>query len=96
MCDCYGHKCECCDERVPMHIADFNYPREDFKMWCHDHVDKAEPGAIIFELIVEDEEGWDGIPVGWKCAIKGPRVGEEGGNTPNLASRFRESVVEEE
>ena len=50
MCDCYHHKCECCANEIPMHIADFNYPRSDFKVWCKDHIDNAEAGAIVFTI----------------------------------------------
>lgn len=31
--------------------------------------------------------------VGWKCAIKGPVVGEAGRNMPNLASPMVETIV---
>ncbi len=93
MCDCYDAKCELCDERIPMHIADFNYPREDFKVWCRKHLAGASSDAVVF-LIVEasDIEG-DDFPPGWACAIAGPEVGDEGGNHPNLAAGWIELHV---
>lgn len=94
MCDCYGHKCCMCDELVPMHIADFAYPREDFTVWCDKHVSFASSGAVIFEItgpLVDDEE--ESYPLGWKCAILGPSVGEEGGNHPNICENWKETRV---
>lgn len=94
MCDCYSHKCECCEELIPVHIADFNYPREDFKVWCKDHIDNAERGSVVFELINIDKmvKKWAGFPVGWKCVIKGPGVGLKsgGGNHPNTVGDYKE------
>ena len=37
MCDCYGHKCLLCDERVPIHLGDFNTRREEINVICHKH-----------------------------------------------------------
>ncbi len=96
MCDCYSHKCECCEELIPMHIADFEFPREDFKIWCEKHIDQAPFGAIIFET-VEPEEYFDLIPVGWKCAILGPKTEANHAkyqrNHPNLYARMKCRIV---
>jgi hypothetical protein len=78
-----------------VHIQDFNYPRDDFKVWCNKHIDQAEPGAVIFtatKIWFEDEI----ITVGWQCAIKGPAVGGMGhdGNCPNVGADFEERVKE--
>ena len=92
MCDCYGHKCECCDELIPMHIADFGFPRDDFRIWCEKHINKAPAGAIIFETL-EPEGDFCGVPAGWKCAILGPDVGldwqRSQGNHPNIGSEMK-------
>ena len=92
MCDCYGHKCECCEELIPMHIGDFEFPREDFRVWCEKHIGEAPAGATIFETI-ESEDDFDQLPLGWKCAILGPEVGlnwEAGeGTHPNLAAEMK-------
>jgi len=86
MCDCYEHKCECCDELIPVHIGGFKFPRTDFQVWCKDHTDKAPKGAVVFEVTAKDDD-WGIEPVGWKCAILGPGVGRgvDGNNHPNLA-----------
>ncbi len=91
MCDCYGHRCECCDELIPMHIADFDYKREAFRVWCGKHIDQAPTGAMIFELIAPEPQ-IDSEPVGWKCAILGPDVGYDGGMHPNVAGEMTETV----
>lgn len=93
MCDCYGHKCECCDEIVQMHIADFAFPRENFKVWCKAHIDEAAKGAVVFEVIesFDGADEWD-EPVGWKCAILGPDVGVLRGNLPNVAGDMKQYV----
>ena len=75
MCDCYGHKCELCDELVPMHIADFDYSRSRFRVWCGEHADQAPPDAVRFRWTAEG---------GGACAISGPNVGIELGNYPNI------------
>ncbi len=93
MCDCYAHKCEECDAIVPMHIGDFKFPREAFKAWCDLHVDLAPAGAVVFTLAeaeTDDGPGWPGLPKGWRCAILGPEVGDEGGNYPNIAANYKE------
>ncbi len=93
MCDCYGHKCECCDEFIPMHIGDFANEREEFKVWCEKHINQAPSGAVIFEVTKawdEDDEG-----VGWKCAILGPEVGGEGGNHPNIGGDMSETTIKD-
>ena len=94
MCDCYGHECEVggCEETVPMHIGDFNYPRDDFKVWCKDHIDRAEPGAVVFTIEHPDPmDAEEGYKRGWGCAILGPDVGGEGDNQPNLCSDMSET-----
>jgi hypothetical protein len=72
MCDCYGHKCEMCNMLVPMHIGDFKFPREKFKVWCKHHANKAPKDAIRFTAR------------GFRCAILGPEVGGDGDNHPNI------------
>ncbi len=91
MCDCYGHKCECCDELVPMHIGDFAYGREAFRVWCEKHIEEAPSGAVIFEL-TEPEAGIDSERAGWRCAISGPEVGGDGDMHPNVAGEMRETI----
>ncbi len=83
MCDCYDHQCahEGCEETIPMHIADFNYPRSAFKCWCATHIKEAPSGAMLFTLVHDQDEDH---PSGWKCAVAGPEVGEAGGNCLNL------------
>lgn len=96
MCDCYEHKCECCNETIPMHIEDFNYPRNKFKVWCYKHAAKAIPGSVIFTIIgLSDFDELDGVELGWQCAIYGPGVGKESGNAPNLCSEMTEWTVED-
>ena len=89
MCDCYYHKCEICEETIPMHIADFAFPRKDFKVYCHKHIGQAPIGAVIFELVSGPFEEYDH---GWKCAIFGPKVGQTD-NCPNISGKLKEQVV---
>ena len=78
MCDCYEHPCEVCGRGVPMHIADFAYPQEDFRVWCGRHMAKAPMEAVRFRWTWEA-----GDRVAGKCAILGPSVGVDAGNHPN-------------
>lgn len=98
MCDCYYHKCEICDNTVPIHISDFDYPRSDFKVWCYQHIEHASPGSTMFEItevhevdIADPDYPNLDVWVGWKCAILGPEVGIR--NTPNLASEWVTAIV---
>ena len=95
MCDCYSHKCEECDNTIPMHIGDFAYPQEDFKCYCKKHIDKAPKGSVIFEVMgnASEHDKYDKIKKGWKCAIFGPEVGESGMNHPNIASNCKETII---
>ena len=88
MCDCYGHKCELCETLVPMHIGDFAFPREAFKVWCAHHAKKAAKGAIIFTLLKADY----GLRRGSKIAILGPEVGGDGDNFPNVGVDYNEEA----
>ena len=87
MCDCYGHRCECCEELVPMHIANFKFPRSNFRVWCNDHIDNAPSEARLFELLEKDDH--NDLPIGWKCAILGPEVGCDKGNLPNTSAEMK-------
>lgn len=91
MCNCYGHKCEVCDEVIPMHIGDFKFPPSRFKAWCPSHVKQAEPGSVVFTLLKRD---WP-YRKGWKCAILGPEVGLGNGcdNHPNIGAPMSAYVV---
>lgn len=92
MCDCYDHKCEICEETVPMHIADDAFPRKDFRVYCHKHINQAPIRAVIFELIYDPSKEFD---PGWKCAIFGPGVGKSnnGINYPNVSGKFKRQVI---
>lgn len=97
MCDCYSHKCEVCDELIPMHIGDFKFPREYFRVWCDKHIPWAKAGAVVFEVI-ESKFGFDcdpETPIGWKCAIWGPEVGDinNGDNSPNIGMAIKEYQI---
>ena len=86
-CDC---EVDGCEETVPMHIGDFLYERDEFKVWCKDHADRAEPGAVVFRIEKADPmDAEEGYVRGWQCAILGPDVGAE--VESNLASFFQTS-----
>ena len=42
MCDCYNHKCEKCEKTIPWHIGDFAYNRDEFKLYCEDHINISD------------------------------------------------------
>ena len=74
-----------------MHIGDFEYPPDDFKVWCSAHISQAEPGAVVFTLLKRDN--FREYKKGWSCAILGPEVGGDGDNAPNIAGEFSESTL---
>lgn len=70
MCDCYDHKCDVCGTGIPIHIGDFNYPREDVEAWCNHHA-KPGPGIEVFrqtENVFYDKDNH--YPKGSKIAIR--------------------------
>ena len=75
-----------------MHIGDFRFPREDFKIYCQNHIGQAPIGAVVFELVKDSFSEFD---PGWKCAILGPEVGRtnHGHNHPNIAGEFEERAI---
>lgn len=95
MCRCYEHKCEKddCQEQIPMHIADFNYEPEEYKVWCGKHLKYAERGSVIFTKISENR--FSDTRKSWQCAIKGPSVGRENDTHPNIGASFDEYVIPE-
>jgi hypothetical protein len=60
MCDCYGHKCESCENVIAVHIADFCTDRENLKVYCPDCLDaipETDANAVnVFFSKVEDPE----------------------------------------
>lgn len=91
MCDCYSHQCsiESCKRRLDWHIADFNYPREDFKMWCPKHLSKAPAYAVYYQVATEGEWIYSkgqmySTPEKFEIwAVEGPKIGDTT-NCPNL------------
>lgn len=47
MCDCYGPKCENCDNWVSIHIADFCVRRETVKVYCPKKVCQFEGRKML-------------------------------------------------
>ena len=90
MCDVYGHPCEKCGAFVDFHIGDFLYEREEFRVWCEQHLSLAPPGSVIFRWEAGEFNGDGGA-----CAVLGPDVGGEGDNHPNIAGPWTETVVGE-
>ena len=80
ICDCYYHTCTIagCMNGVPFHIADFSYPREDFLVWCEEHMNLAPAGTVKFEYEF-DEDDWGDPEVHElrRCAVLGPEVDED-------------------
>jgi len=69
-----------CNAIVQMHIADFAYPREVFKVWCHTHHKHAPKHATHFRYRLDSASGMRWI---WRyCAIAGPKVHLDA-NAPN-------------
>ncbi len=67
MCDCYSPKCEICDERIPVHIGDYNYPREDVQVFCRLHI----PGRKVTVFTSTEKSRMDPeYPKGWSCGIR--------------------------
>ena len=67
MFDCYEAKCEECDIRIPIHIADYNYEREKVKVFCEKHIPKSD--VSIFE-VVEECKSFEDLKIGWRCGIR--------------------------
>lgn len=68
MCDCYEHKCDVitCNEKIPIHIADFNTPRENVLVYCTRHIPKNFIGNIYK---VTKTSGSHNLPKGYKIGI---------------------------
>ena len=72
MCDCYTTECEKkgCKETLPIHIADYNFPRTSVQVFCSKHLPKRK--VTIFEVTKKYESCKDDIckKIGLKCAIR--------------------------
>lgn len=80
LCDCYIHVCEAegCERGLPWHIADFAYAREEFVIYCPDHLELAGEDFALLRV-----KGAESVHEGvW--AVYGPCVGPGCGNHPNL------------
>ena len=93
MCDCYYHKCEYCNQAIPWHIGNFAFERNEFKVWCQDHIQFAPIGATVFTLTLP--YGFDYnipisycLPKGYRFAVIGPEIEPNGDNYPNMKSGF--------
>lgn len=70
MCDCYWAKCQICDKEIPIHIADFNYPRTDVEAWCQSHIPNGK-GIEIFEMMEDEDRGEEiEFPKGMKFGLR--------------------------
>jgi len=85
--------------------SDWYHWRNEFKVYCKDHISLAPKGATIFTITKVDNidvnmewlyknKNVDEIEVGWSCAIYGPDVGDKLGVCPNLASDMSEQIIE--
>lgn len=99
MCDCYEAECEKkeCVEKIPVHIADCNFPREAVQVFCRKHLPKKK--ATIFEVTKESKYNYDDDceKVGWKCAIrlcKGKINPESVGVHPNIGAEYKTYCLE--
>jgi len=91
MCDCYEAECEKkgCTEEIPIHIADYDFPREDVQAYCSKHLPKKK--ATLFEVI-EECKNFKDKEVGWKCAIRlcnGRIEPDSVGVYPNSGAKFK-------
>jgi len=70
MCDCYGAKCEECDEVLPVHLGDYDTDRDEVKVFCKDHIPDMD--CRVFTTIEDDcdDECGTGLKKGWKMAIR--------------------------
>lgn len=97
MCDCYSPGCEICDETIPVHIEDFNFPRDEVKVFCGKHLPTAR--ATIFEVTTGTDEKDEEDPYemnGYKCAIRlrdGKIESESAGVCPNICSGYKITVL---
>lgn len=104
MCDCYEAKCEIkdCEEKIPIHIADFNFDREEIQVFCNKHLPKEK--VTIFENIkIYDKVNGDGFDedkdsekIGWRCAIrlcKGKVAPELVGVVPNIYAEYKINIL---
>lgn len=91
MCDCYMQKCKECDVEIPIHIADFKFPRIKVNVWCGKHIPKNR--VTIFEINKFDKyDEEDGISADWKCGIRlcgGALEPSAEGVEPNIFSDYK-------
>ena len=70
MCDCYYHQCKKCKKMIPVHIADFNYPREALEVFCPHHLPSENATVFTLKEAEFDESESLDFPAGWKCAFR--------------------------
>ena len=69
MCDTFYQKCQCCERRVSVHIADHCTSRENIEVWCHEHFaasTNSDRRWIRFTESIETRSQvlLDGVPCG--------------------------------
>lgn len=53
MCDCYWTRCSVCKrESIPVHITNFDIPRDEIKIYCHRHFPRKN---VVMHKLIEDE-----------------------------------------
>lgn len=56
MCDCYNQKCQRCERKFPIHLADWALNRRDIEVYCGRHLPQQN---IVIETITNPfREDW--------------------------------------
>lgn len=68
MCDCYDAKCKLCDYRIPIHLGDWETPRDEVEIFCHRHI--PEDNARVFQMSKKSSRSPGDLKRGEKVAIR--------------------------
>jgi len=49
MCDCYLHKCKFCEEKLPVHLGNFETDRSEIEVFCEKHI--PDHNVFIFTVV---------------------------------------------
>jgi len=101
MCDCYLHKCKFCEEKLPVHLGNFETDRSEIEVFCEKHI--PDHNVFIFTVVkvfneIDGLSEEDKVYVGWKMGIRPLTENAkcwllQRYNHPNLASDYETTFI---
>ncbi len=86
MCNILDMKCEKCNIKINMHLADFATEPEEIKVYCRTHIPKDNPDIVVWDIKNKQEQAECGTTrVGILPLTDNAKYNSDG-NMPNFVS----------